>query len=151
MSQLSLAEHAAVAVDELAWKAGVRAGCDVIDVPHFKERLARTPALRQRIFSEQELADAARGDVEPGSDVEIRRLAARAAAKEAAYKAFAMSGLRFRDVEVVTDEAGAPHLTLFGQWANASVSLSHDGDVAMAVVISTPDADVPNPLDLHRL
>lgn len=155
MSTLQLAERAAVAVEGLAWKAslgtGLRigAGCDVIDVPAFRARLDRTPALLDRLLSPAEVDDARRGGVEPGSLVEARRLAARVAAKEAAYKAFGIEGLRFLDVEIVTGSAGAPHLLLHGQPANASVSLSHDRDVAMAVVVVTPHAHVPNPIDVN--
>lgn len=149
-STLLLAEHAAVVVGDLAWRAGVRAGCDVVDVPHFAQRLERTPALQERLFQPGELADAARGGAEPGGLVWLRRLAARCAAKEAAYKALGIDGLQFRDVEVVTGDDGAPHLRLHGEPVNASVSLSHDGDVAMAMVVVTPDARVPNPIDLHH-
>lgn len=150
MSTLLLAEHAAHAVDDLSRRVGIRAGCDVVDVVNFRERLDRTPALLSRLLSDAEVADARRGGVRPGSLVEARRLAARVAAKEAAYKALGIAGLRFRDVEVVTDQDGAPHLLVHGEPANASVSLSHDGDVAMAVVIATPDAPHPNPIDLHH-
>lgn len=146
---LSLAERTSVAVDDLAWRAGVRAGCDVVDVAHFRARLLRRPALLERLFTPGEIDAARRGGAAPGGLVEARRLAARVAAKEAAYKALGRSGLRFRDVEVVTAADGAPHLLVRGQRAPAALSLSHDGGVAMAVVIATPDAAVPNPIDLQ--
>lgn len=124
--------------------AGWRVGCDVVDVARLRERLARTPALHDRLFAPSELRDARRGGVTPGSDAEAQRLAARLAAKEAAYKAFATPGLRFRDVVVVLDTDGAPSLLLHGHPTPASVSLSHDGGLALAVVLA-PSASSPPP------
>jgi len=114
--------------------AGVRVGCDVVDVDALARRLERTPDLLHRLFTEAEVADAMRGNTPVSSPVATRRLAARAAAKEAAYKALGMPGLGFGDVEVRCDPTGAPHLWLFGEAHPAAVSLSHDGSVAMAVV-----------------
>lgn len=109
-------------------------GVDVVAIDRLARALARTPALAHRVFTEVELADAARGDVGLDSAVASSRLAARFAAKEA-YRKAAGRPCRWRDVEVVTDADGAPRLRVRGAATRAAVSLSHDGGVAVAFVL----------------
>jgi holo-[acyl-carrier protein] synthase len=109
-------------------------GVDIVDVDRFQASLVRTPGLAVRLFTDLERA-AGRAE----------RLAARFAAKEALAKALgAPAGLSWQDAEIETSEDGAPHLVLHGTVAEAAirrgasswqVSLSHDGGMAMAVVI----------------
>jgi holo-[acyl-carrier protein] synthase len=109
-------------------------GVDLVDVDRFQASLLRTPGLAVRLFTAAERA-AGRSE----------RLAARFAAKEAVAKALgAPAGLSWQDAEIETSEDGAPHLVLRGTVADAAarrgasswqVSLSHDGGMAMAVVI----------------
>lgn len=73
--------------------------------------------------------------------------AARFAAKEALFKALGTGwtrGLRWRDIEVVTDGEGCPELRLRGRAAElmeergasrVHVSFSHDGGLAVAMVV----------------
>jgi holo-[acyl-carrier protein] synthase len=82
-------------------------------------------------------------------------LAARFAAKEALIKALRPTwdgSLLFRDIEVTTGGSGAPSLRLFGRAAEIArragvtdlhVSLSHDGDHAVATVIASGEAPDP--------
>ena len=111
----------------------VGVGIDVVDVERFGETLARTPALRKRLFTETELTRP------------LASLAARFAAKEALAKALgAPAGLHWIDAEVQTDETGRPSLVLSGSVARRAdelgatrvhVSLSHDAGIASAVVV----------------
>lgn len=113
-------------------------GCDLVRVPRLQGLLARHPDARARLFSEGELADAVRDGADPDGPVALRRLAARFAAKEATVKALRQPRLSFQDVEVRTNADGAPSLWLHGREApELSVSLSHDGDLAMAFVVAT--------------
>lgn len=112
-----------------------RIGCDVVDVARLAARLDRRAGLAQRVFTERELADACRGGVAPGSRRHQERLAARFAAKEATRKAMGDLRLPFHATEVVSGPDGAPSLRVRGQDVGAQVSLSHDGGVAMAVVL----------------
>lgn len=108
-------------------------GIDVVDVDRFAASLARTPALRERLFTAGE------------RDLPVVSLAARFAAKEAVAKALgAPPGLAWHDAEVVREESGQPRLTLRGTVraraeelgvAGVHVSLSHDGGIATAVVV----------------
>ena len=112
-------------------------GLDLVAVSRFAAVLARRPRLADRLFTVTEL-------IEAGGRTE--RLAARFAAKEAVLKALGV-GLgagRWHDLEVRRTPSGAPLLTVAGRFAvlaaeagftHFDVSLSHDGDVAGAVVI----------------
>ncbi|MFP4635744.1 MAG: 4'-phosphopantetheinyl transferase superfamily protein [Nitriliruptoraceae bacterium] len=112
---------------------GFVTGCDLVDIDRLAAAISRRPALAQRVFTDRELADARRGD--PLPEVVHARLAARFAAKEAARKAFDDLRLPFHAVEVRSNGSGAPQLLLHGEPCDLAVSLSHDGGVAMAVVV----------------
>lgn len=109
-------------------------GVDVVDVARFEASLERTPALRARLFTENE-----RG-------LAVRSLAARFAAKEAVAKAIgAPPGLSHLDAEVCSGAYGRPELHVSGRVAEVAatlgvtrwhVSLTHDGGVAIAYVIA---------------
>jgi len=109
-------------------------GIDVVDVERFGRTLARTPALRTRLFTEAERHRS------------TASLAARFAAKEALAKALgAPQGMAWHDAEVVTDTTGRPRLVISGTVAEAAerqgvnawhVSLSHDAGIASAVVLA---------------
>jgi len=117
-------------------------GVDLVNVPSFA----------------QQLEDTASGFVDhtfTPSEQRVRaphRLAARFAAKEAFLKAWSgarihqpplLGNVDLREIEVVDDGYGRPRLVLHGAVAQAvgthttSVSLSHDGDAAIAVVLFT--------------
>lgn len=113
--------------------AVIGVGIDVCDVTRFGASLARTPALRPRLFTAEE------------ASLPLASLAARFAAKEALAKALgAPPGLAWHDAEVVSEPSGRPVLVLRGTvLARASllgvvsshVSLSHDAGIASAVVV----------------
>jgi len=108
-------------------------GIDVVEISRFEESLARTPGLRERLFT---VGESGRS---PAS------LAARFAAKEAIAKALgAPVGLAWHDAEVVSEETGRPRLEMRGSVlaradelgvASVHVSLSHDAGIASAVVV----------------
>ena len=113
---------------------------DLLEIGRLEAALARHPRLRERIFhrGELELADRHRRPA--------RRLATRFCAKEAALKALGVDGMRLREVEVVGGGSRPPQIRLHGTAAEAarahglvlSVSLSHERDIAAAVVLATP-------------
>nr|WP_222856659.1 holo-ACP synthase [Goekera deserti] len=128
-------------------------GIDVCPVERFAASLARTPGLRDRLFTADEqrtLSGAART---------AESLAARFAAKEALAKALGAPGdLHWHDAEVQVGERGRPLLVVRGTVARRAaelgvtrwhVSLSHDGGIASAVVLaeSVPPADATRPGD----
>jgi holo-[acyl-carrier protein] synthase len=113
---------------------GVAVGCDVVDVARIAALLHRRPAARRRLFTPAELAASTRDGVAPDDPVAVRRLAARFAAKEALVKLLRRPQLAWTDVEVVAAADGAPTVRIHGSPTDIAVSLSHDDDVAMAVV-----------------
>ena len=110
-------------------------GCDVVDVARMRRVLGERPGARERIFSTSEIADAVRGGVDPEGPVAVERLAARFAAKEATRKALGGRGPALTAIEVRTDDDGAPSVWVDGVLTRLACSLSHDGGVAMAVVV----------------
>ncbi|MFA9444841.1 holo-ACP synthase [Egicoccus sp. AB-alg6-2] len=111
------------------------AGCDVVDVARLSAAIDRREGFLVRVFTDREIADARRGDVAAGSELERARLAARFAAKEATRKALGDLRLPFHAVEVRSDPSGAPNLFVNGRPSGLTCSLSHDGGVAMALVV----------------
>jgi holo-[acyl-carrier protein] synthase len=115
-------------------------GIDVVPVERFAESLARTPGLRDRLFTVAEQRTPS------GAPRTGESLAARFAAKEALAKALGAPGdLHWHDAEVTVGEHGRPHLevrgTVAGRAAQLGVtgwhlSLSHDGGIASAFVIA---------------
>ena len=112
----------------------VGVGTDIVDVARFEAALARTPALRIRLFTQSE------------QKLPLRSLAARFAAKEALAKALgAPRGLHWTDADVVREESGRPRLEVRGTVAARArelgvatlhLALTHDGGFACAVVVA---------------
>lgn len=124
---------------------GMFIGTDVVHVPSFASQLDQEGSTFLRVFTDREWRACA-----PKAD-RAASLAARWAAKEAYIKAWSQklygappiidpAELNFAEIEVVQDAFGRPTLELHGDVAAlgvpvASVSLSHDGDYAMATVL----------------
>ncbi|RZD77629.1 holo-ACP synthase [Streptomyces albidoflavus] len=117
----------------------VGVGIDVAAIARFGLALERSPGLRDRLFTPEEQM------LPSGSPRTTASLAARFAAKEAVAKVLgAPGGLRWHDVGVRTGARGRPVLQVCGTVAAAAarqgisvwhLSLTHDGDVASAVVV----------------
>ena len=116
-------------------------GLDLTELERIRSALARHgERFAERILTEAELALFPAGNPVPF-------LAARFAAKEAAFKALGTGmsgGVTFHTVEVLRLDSGAPQLRLLGAARDraealgarrAHVSLTHGRDVAAAVVI----------------
>ncbi len=125
----------------------LRTGVDIVEIERIRRAVSRyegAPPARtrflKRLYTEAELGHC--------SD-RVESLAARFAAKEAIAKALGTGawrdGIRWIDLEVVSDARGAPSVQLHGaaarrarslglsQW---SVSLSHDDERAIAFVVA---------------
>jgi holo-[acyl-carrier protein] synthase len=112
----------------------VGVGVDTVEVARLARSLERTPALLERLFTEQER-----------SVEKLESLAARFAAKEAVAKVLGAPGLAWVEAEVVRQENGAPSLVLHGDAkahaelmgiAHWHLSLTHDGGFATAFVVA---------------
>jgi len=118
-------------------------GVDLVDMREFRERLAGDTgeALVDELFLPDEIVYA-RTQARSWEN-----LAARLAAKEAAFKALGAGlsqGLRWRDVEVVREASGAVSLELHGaaraladekNVTGCKMSLSHTRSQAMALIV----------------
>lgn len=115
----------------------IHTGVDIVSVSRLQAALARSPRLADRLFTAEEQRYAATRPHPMDS------LAVRFAAKEAAFKALGKGWprLSWLEVEVVKGPAGRPCLALHGRAAavagdaRLSVSLAHDGGMAIATVI----------------
>lgn len=128
-----------------------RVGIDLVRVSRIEESLQRFgDRFLRRLFSEHEVEYALDAPA-----LSAQRLAARFAAKEAALKALRIAhcGVALRDIEVRRDGSGDCSLVLHGSahqaarqagLAVASVSLTHEGDYAAAVVLVQPNSFSPS-------
>jgi holo-[acyl-carrier protein] synthase len=121
----------------------ISVGIDLVRVSRVAESVARFgDRFLHRVFTEGEIAYA---NTSPALASE--RLAARFAAKEAAIKALDLAelGVTWRSIEVEREPRGKCRLVLHGPARKAadaagvnelSISLSHEGDYATAVVLA---------------
>jgi len=116
-------------------------GNDLVDIDRFRRALERTPRLRERLFTEAE-----RSYADERSDP-TERYAVRFAAKEAVMKALGLGlgAFGFHDAWVEVEPSGAPRLVVTSRARELAVdrgvvrwhlSLSHDGPVAVAMVVA---------------
>jgi holo-[acyl-carrier protein] synthase len=116
-------------------------GVDVVDIERFRRSLKRTPSMRLRLFTADELDSlAGRADPVPG-------LAARFAAREAVMKSLGLGlgAFGFHDVWVAKAPSGVPSLVVEGRALDIAeaagvvrwhLSLSHSDSVAIAQVVA---------------
>jgi holo-[acyl-carrier protein] synthase len=116
-------------------------GVDAVDIERFRVSLQRTPSMRERLFTEEELRYVA-----PKADP-VPSLAARFAAREAVMKAMGLGlgAFGFHEVWVTRAESGAPSLCVTGRALELAVdrgitrwhlSLTHTDLVAIAQVVA---------------
>jgi holo-[acyl-carrier protein] synthase len=145
--------------DYLGHSTVVSVGVDLVQISDVRSSLERFgDRYLQRIFTDREVADSARGDdPAPG-------LAARFAAKEATIKALRVDGPipNWTSMEVRRNRGGwcdemiltghAAELAVRAGIARVSVSLSHESDFAVAFVVATrsESEDWPEPFAAGR-
>ncbi|MEO5900757.1 MAG: holo-ACP synthase [Ilumatobacteraceae bacterium] len=117
-------------------------GVDAVDVERFRLALQRTPSMRQRLFTAEELAYVA-----PKQDP-VPSLAARFAAREAVMKAMGLGlgAFGFHEAWVERASSGEPSLVVVGRAAELAtdrgittwlLSITHTASVAIAYVVAT--------------
>ena len=116
-------------------------GVDAVEIDRFRRSLERTPSMKSRLFTSEEL-----DYVEPHDDP-TASLAARFAAREAVMKAMGvgLGAFEFHDVWVQRADSGRPTLAVTGrarQIANElgvtdwHLSITHTASTAIAYVIA---------------
>lgn len=121
----------------------VRVGIDLVAADSVRDSISsHGQRYLERIYSAREVSDCS-----SATAVDAERLAARFAAKEAAFKVLRAGdeAISWRDVEVRRDRGGWVELMLSGKAANLAeeagisdwaLSLSHERGVAAAVVVA---------------
>ena len=96
-----------------------------VDIVHIQkiEKLLRSVEAARKVFHPSEL-----------SDKRLEHIAGIFAAKEAYFKA-AGKAPEWLSVEVTAGENSAPDISVAGSRVKPSVSISHDGEYAVAVVV----------------
>ena len=116
-------------------------GVDAVDIERFRTSLERTPTMRGRLFTTEEL-DYVAPKVDP-----VPSLAARFAAREAVMKAMGLGlgAFGFHEVWVTKAASGAPSLAITGRALELAVdrgitvwhlSITHSDSVAIAYVVA---------------
>lgn len=102
-------------------------GCDLVHIPTFQAKVAASQGqLLTHVFHDHELA------AKPGTESR----AGLYAIKEAALKAFGLPPGSWHAVEITFAKSGAPQLAVAEHdCTHTSVSMSHHGDYALAVVV----------------
>jgi len=129
----------------------LRVGIDLVQISRIRESIAAFgERFAQRLFTPDEIAYASAEET-----LAAERFAARFAAKEAALKAFGLShaGIDWREIEVLRHADGHCSLRLHGKAASlagapldheTALSLSHEGDYAVAIVTALPTSPTTN-------
>lgn len=116
----------------------IRLGIDIVDIARLADRMQTWPKLADRMFTKAEQRYCLSRPSPP------QHFAARAAAKEATFKALGEGWplVSWTDVEVVSGAGrGRPTLVLTGRAADLAggstpvISLAHDAGVAVAEVL----------------
>jgi len=123
-------------------------GVDVVDVERMKFALERTPRIRQRLFTEEEIAYCEKFRFAE------RHYAGRWAAKEAVTKALGCGLIQWNGVEVIRRPRQAPSVRISGKIkkfadmvgvreADLSISITHSELSAVAVAVVRRDGTPP--------
>lgn len=110
----------------------IRVGIDIANEADFA-RIQHERAVLEKMFTRSEIEDCLRRDGDCAA-----ALARRFAAKEAVIKACGKDISVAPEIEIVTDEAGRPHVRweyLTGENLCAEISLSSESPLAVAVAI----------------
>lgn len=119
----------------------VGVGVDIVEVGRINSALQNSDAMVQRVFTTDEIRYCS------NRKNKYQHFAGRFAAKEAALKALGtgwQQGIRWKDVEITSDERGKPEVNFYGKAKEffdksgarrATLSITHAQEYAVAVVI----------------
>jgi holo-[acyl-carrier protein] synthase len=106
-------------------------GVDVVDCERMKFALERTPRIRQRLFTEAEIAYCEKYRFYE------RHYAGRWAAKEAVCKALGCGLIQWNGVEVIRQRHRAPYVRLMGKIAEFAARVSvREEDISISITHS---------------
>jgi holo-[acyl-carrier protein] synthase len=124
---------------------GLGVGIDLVSVVRMERMVDRWGVkFLKRVFTDREIAYCT-GKARPADS-----FAARFAAKEAFFKAVSSRnpvGITHRSIEVVAPSGGPPAICAHGRakdalgTLNAALSISHDRELAIAIVVVSPEVN----------
>ncbi len=107
----------------------IKVGCDLVEIKKFKKSMERGGSkFLDKIFLPQELAVSEK----------IETLAGIFAAKEAVFKALGGKVGDWHNLEIVKNKNGRPEIKMLesnDRIISQDISISHDGEYAMAVAV----------------
>lgn len=108
----------------------MKIGIDIAEVSRIRRAIEEKPEFAGRIYTENEQKYIF------GKNIKWESAAGFFAVKEAfsKYMGTGIGKISFKDIEVSHNESGAPYLLIKGEKCEAEVSISHSGDMAVAVV-----------------
>lgn len=132
MSPINHYEERKCALDNLPENFYVpEIGVDVVDCERMKFALERTPRIRQRLFTEDEISYCEKYRFYE------RHYAGRWAAKEAVCKALGCGLIQWNGVEVIRQRGRAPYVRLMGKISEfASVIGVREQDISISITHS---------------
>lgn len=116
-------------------------GADIIETERVREKLERTPGLKEKLFTNKEILYCS------SKKNPAQHYSARFAAKEAFLKAMGTgwsNGYKFKEIEIINEKNGKPSIVVYGtvkkfckrnKITAMQVSMSHIKELAKAVVI----------------
>lgn len=102
-------------------------GVDIVKIDRIEKAILRNDNFKNKIFSKKEI------DYCESKIKKFESYAARFAAKEAYFKTGGIA--EYNEIEILNSENGKPELYIKNIKINGDISLSHDGDYAIAYLI----------------
>lgn len=109
-----------------------RVGIDIVKISDFEKRAQRSGLFLGRIFDKKELSD---------REKDLSHLAGLFAAKEAVLKALSLPAGCWREIVILHEKSGRPVVEskLLQDYKDFDLSISHDGDYAVAMFVAITD------------
>ena len=125
----------------------IRTGIDIIEISRVADKIEKNANFKSQILTENEIVycDKKVGSIKSQSK-QFQTIAGMYAAKEAFYKALGTgigSVSNLKKIEIAHDKCGAPYIEVidktilenFNDIKDVSISISHDGNTAIAICI----------------
>ena len=114
-------------------------GCDIVQVSRFNRGDAFINRFMQKHFTFNEVKDIEKRKENLLPDNLIQTVATRFAAKEAVSKALGsgfQEGITLKDIEILHDDMGCPHVTLYKNALSRAYLISNNQQFTMHITLS---------------
>ena len=114
-------------------------GCDIAKVERFSKGKAFIERFLRKYFTQKEQKEIQKKDEETDEKYIILNLATRFSAKEAVAKALGSGfrdGITLKDIEILHDELGCPHVTLYKEALTRAYFITHNQQFQIHISLS---------------